>query len=514
MSNIKTGLFLQIKTIFINGTNEDADVILITKSDDVYGYGHNLNGRLGLGTEKPVSNPTIIPELCGKSVKKVVFSPSFVGFLTETMDVYTFGLKIYGDIGRSRLDPSYYKPWKIDLGAKLVVDIKSCSFGICLLTITHELYYFTLRCGTFINTVGESTILLNFNEAKIIDFCCCSNNGLALTDTGKVFSYGITKAGLEMELSETPRLLQLADNDFVKSISCGYDHSLLLTTDQKMYLSGFNRFGQLGLGYINIYYIELIELNMKAVEIFAFHNISMALNASNRIMVWGNLRKGIVEKPLETDFASFQEAINAHSKDTFLYKPISAKCAVRKKVSRVMNTILKAFNDQTFSDLKFKVKRKNSENFDYIYVHKWFIVQTCEYFEKMFANEWIESRNNEVLINGYSYEAYYQFIRCLYTDLVFTEDMELLLEMLRICDEYLIDDIKAKLFSRIIPLIKIENVCSVYSASVKYPFLKNMQEFAFEFMSKNMKFVTETEDFKKMDGNCAKSFIFKFFKDR
>lgn len=512
MTHIEIGLFLEIKTIFINGTDENSEVILITKSDDVYGYGRNFYGSPGFETVERVSNPTIIPDLCGKGVKKVVFGFRVIAFLTETMDVYTCGFEIYGDIRRAQIDPSHCKPQKLDFGAKRVVDIKSCLSTCCLLTETHELYNFKLKCSN-ITTFKHMTTLLNFNEAKIIDFCCGCHHVLALTDTGKVFLYGRSEEWLLISFSATPRLLQLADNEFVKSISCGYDHCILLTTDQKMYSFGLNDFGQLGIGSTNTTYIELTELNMKAVEIFAFHSISMALNASNRIMVWGKLREGIVATPLQTNFTSFQEAINAYSNDTFLYKPISAKCAFRKKVSRVMNTISKAFNDQTFSDLKFKVKRKNSENFDYIYVHKWFIAQTCEYFEKMFANEWIESRNNEVLISGYSYEAYYQFIRCLYTDLVFTEDMELLLEMLRICDEYLNDDIRAKLIISIIPLIKIENVCSVYSASVKYPFLMNLQEFAFEFMSKNMKFVTETEDFKKMDGNCAKSFMFSFFED-
>lgn len=491
------GFLQQIKLIFINGTGDDANIILLSSSDDVYGYGRNSCGELGLGTCKRISNPTKIPELCGKSIKNVVFGHQWTACLTETMEVYTWGLESSGSLGRGQIPVGVYKPQKIELDGKLVIDIKLGFQTGTLLTNSNELYHFGRR-EVLLPTV------LNFNDAKIVDFCCCCYGIFALTDAGKVY--------LLRHSSDIPEILPLADDIVVKSISCRYYCKLLLlTTEGKIFQFDFS----IPLSDFESNNIE-IEVNIKFTAILAFHNISMALTAKNRIMVWGELKNGWVNKPLQTDFSSFQDAINAHSQYTFLYKPLTPQSIFSQNgqndVNPVIDTMTRAFNDKTYSDLKFKVKRKNSEQFEYIYTHKWYITKTCDYFETMFCREWAESKCNEIVVSDHSYEAFYNFVRCLYTDSVDVEDIELLIEILAICDQYLIDKIKSKLAASLKSLVKIENVASVYSAALKYRCL-DLEQNCFKFMSKNIKFVTKTENFEQMDGQYVKTFLIEFSKN-
>ena len=88
LSAIDIHLFPTIKWIFIFAKFDASDVIFITNSDDVYGFGTNEYGRLGFGNETPVSEPTIIPELCGKGVKDIIFGQKFMIALTESLSLY------------------------------------------------------------------------------------------------------------------------------------------------------------------------------------------------------------------------------------------------------------------------------------------------------------------------------------------------------------------------------------------------------------------------------------------
>ena len=129
----------------------------------------------------------------------------------------------------------------------------------------------------------------------------------------------------------------------------------------------------------------------------------------------------------------------------------------------------------------------------------------------MFANNWSENNNNEIAINSYSYEAYYHFIRCLYTDSIETEEIELLLEILSISEEYLDEEIKRKCVQKIKALMNVQNVCSIYSSSLTNR-STNLEKFCFKFMSKNMSSITETEDYKQMNDRSTKHFLTKFSK--
>lgn len=180
---------------------------------------------------------------------------------------------------------------------------------------------------------------------------------------------------------------------------------------------------------------------------------------------------------------------------------------------RVVEVMSKAFDNPEDSDLKFKLcargrKRKASEEFETIHVHKWFVRQSSEYFGRMLANDWKENRSNEIEIKDFSYEAFYEFLRYLYTDCIATEDIDVLLEMWSISDRYVANDFKSKCNDAIKLLVDIDNVCTVYAFALRFG-AKHLEEFCFKTIVGKNKEIVSTKAFESMESNVAKELLKK-----
>ena len=163
------------------------------------------------------------------------------------------------------------------------------------------------------------------------------------------------------------------------------------------------------------------------------------------------------------------------------------------------------FNDENTSDFKIKIRAIDG-NYDLIYCHKSVLTQRSEYFERMFAINWSESNDNEMEVIGHSLEAFYHYIRWLYTDCIATQDIELLIQMLSISDQYLDNDFRDKCLEHLNSQTNVQNVCSLYSQSIRLNF-KEFQEICFAKIVQNFDKVLETESFKSLNADVSKHLI-------
>ena len=95
---------------------------------------------------------------------------------------------------------------------------------------------------------------------------------MALTVSGKVYIWGNNSSGF-LGIKKTkhlkidsPQPLQM-NGIIIKSIACGQDHSLLLSSDGDIYAFGSNKFGQLGLNDTNNRLIPTQIPNIKAKSV-------------------------------------------------------------------------------------------------------------------------------------------------------------------------------------------------------------------------------------------------------
>ena len=542
LSSISDEWFPRIKKIFITSRFDKYDVIFTTNDEKVYGFGENMFAILGMESVVKISDPTVIEELCGKDIRKVVLGDRFMVALTESHELYTGGLCSYGRCGNGLNDNTinYCKPKKVFNEDPLIVDICCGQHYTVILTDKQLVYTFgSYDRNSHGRAIRTPTLISLFEFEKITSISCGDYHALALTQNGKVYAWGYNAYGQlglkhDNEYVYKTELVEMPNNVSVKQISCGSYHSLLLTTDGSIYSCGFGGGGQLGFKNKSSVNIPThVSTTCKIKEILAYGDQSYSMNVSNRIEFWGlNVTEEIILSPHITDFDSFQDALILCTKYPFTIEPIILKSDQIKKPNkaynyllsnRVMRTMAKGFNNPKNTDFQFKIKREEynyfekncpsdnpNKEYDIIHCHKWFVEENCEHLKKMFANR---KSVNETEIKGYSYETYFNFIQYLYTDSIETKDIETLNEMLLLSDMYSEEELKTRCVSGIIPLLNVENVCQFYSSAITNK-SSDLEEYCFEFMAENLKSIVKTEGYEQLDPKIAKTFLKKQFEEQ
>ncbi len=141
-------------------------------------------------------------------------------------------------------------------------------------------------------------------------------NGFLLTTDGRLFSWGgltfclgrnPSSTTSETDSSSNPSQLGEIEGffpSFLVSIACGRSHVLSLDRDGRVYSWGKNDFGQLGLGRQQYSQqdrqvptlIEEIggERETKIVQIYAFENMSFAVDKYGTTYAWGQNKNNIL----------------------------------------------------------------------------------------------------------------------------------------------------------------------------------------------------------------------------
>lgn len=164
---------------------------------------------------------------------------------TGPSDVWTWGSSISetDKIAQAKITTTFKGALSVSSG---------CS---CIYAIRQD--YSVIGLGKW--TFGSRTVPVSIRfepECKIVSLSVSMGIGthvLALTDEGRVFSWGDGKYGKLGHGNEkslkVPKILNgTLCGILIKQISTGQDHSAALSSDGTVYIWGSNQFGQLGLG--------------------------------------------------------------------------------------------------------------------------------------------------------------------------------------------------------------------------------------------------------------------------
>ncbi|XP_054163634.1 kinase and exchange factor for Rac B-like [Oppia nitens] len=173
----------------------------------------------------------------------------------------------------------------------LVITIGGVVYGMgsnkwSLLGLGHD------ECITQIVEIPE----LSFKQVKQFingeDFC------LALTYDNRVYSWGLTLSGRlgrdinAKEIYGKPELITGLDNLDINKICCGFNHTLVVTSDGRVYGWGRNQYGQVVDRDYDVHKpIQLFDgMSNKFTDIMCYRFASMAIASDGQIYIWGNNR--------------------------------------------------------------------------------------------------------------------------------------------------------------------------------------------------------------------------------
>jgi len=142
------------------------------------------------------------------------------------------------------------------------------SFGCCLRG--------QLGLGTM--SVDEPVKLIEaLGGIKIVDISCSAFCSIAVSSFGDVYSFGWNTNGqLGIKKStdrckqvySVPEIIESIENELdpIVSVSCGYKHTILRSEKNKLFVSGLNNYGQLGINKEDNEIDEFREINVEGIN--------------------------------------------------------------------------------------------------------------------------------------------------------------------------------------------------------------------------------------------------------
>jgi RCC1 and BTB domain-containing protein len=116
-----------------------------------------------------------------------------------------------------------------------------------------------------LNSQKRPQIVESLQDLTFVDVACGYDHTIALTDDGKVYSMGRNthfQLGNSKTTSQQPHVIQALENFKIKSIACGSNFTMVLSSDGKVYGFGQNSNGQLGFRDLNNQFNPRLLLSM------------------------------------------------------------------------------------------------------------------------------------------------------------------------------------------------------------------------------------------------------------
>lgn len=217
-----------VQVVGVSKNCSSANCFAIDDEGQVWAWGRNEAGQLGLGDQKDRQVPTLVPAISGYEVVEVASGKLHTLFLTSCGKVFAAGSNDDGQCGQGRKTGSLDTP-KV---------------------VQHE--------GADITSIatGEKFSVMLDKDGKVWTFGHPENGTLGHNDDGK-FMQKANKVEFRCEFSPKQVLVWVEKDTkakevtplavpVIKGISCGTNHTVAVDKDNKAYSWGFGGYGRLG----------------------------------------------------------------------------------------------------------------------------------------------------------------------------------------------------------------------------------------------------------------------------
>lgn len=296
----------------------ESHLFLLTKNKEVYGIGSNDHGQLGLPNMTVATKPYMVHLGERIRVSRLYVGTDTTFCISTKNQVYSWGLNLEGQLGlghfENRLHPTLVQSLShlsssskqaksrhcILNESEVIVDLACGALHTLALSNKSRVYScgfgenFSLghgnnRTSSSFKEISYFSQLSSTSSYKIEKLCCGTSHSGALID-GKVYLWG-TFAASKYSVNKTPSAMHLPSPiaDFVM----GDLLTVMLTRAGEVYTLGENTDCQLGVPHNEKYQSILVDLPCRIEYICCGLNHVIAINNSRkRIFGWGSNREG------------------------------------------------------------------------------------------------------------------------------------------------------------------------------------------------------------------------------
>jgi alpha-tubulin suppressor-like RCC1 family protein len=271
----------------------------ITETGKLYTWGYNGDGRLGDGTTTNRATPILIDNFDGEKVIAVSLGDRHSSAITESGKLYTWGYNNFGQLGDGTTT-TRTTPTLIDkFNDEKVISVSLGRYHSSAITESGKLYTWGLNDAGQLGdgTTANKTIptLINrFNGEKIIAVSLGWYHSSAVTESGKLYTWGLNgngQLGDGTTANKTvPTLIDRFNGEKVIAVSLGYYHSAAITETGKLYTWGYNGDGRLGDGTTTNRATPILIDNFDGEKVIAVSlgdRHSSAITESGKLYTWG-----------------------------------------------------------------------------------------------------------------------------------------------------------------------------------------------------------------------------------
>eukprot|EP00985_Skeletonema_marinoi_P026172 scaffold20062_cov158-Skeletonema_marinoi.AAC.3 len=416
--------------------------VVLTGEGEVYTWGRGDDGRLGHGDNGWKYVPRLTHSLTGQIITHVTCGSYHTAAVSSNGDLYTWGGGMYGKLGHGS-ESGHSTPRRVEALVGLsVIDIACGSRHTAVVTNKGwgDKENGVAGHGDTDGHQYTPKLLERLSGKKVVQLSACGFHTGCLTDQGECFTWGEGKFGRLGHGAErnchSPRLIETLLGKRPKQIACGGFHSAVVTEDGNMYTFGGGEHGQLGHGdKVNKVKPTLVQAldGIVLQQITCGWSHSVALTTNGEVFTWGNGDHGklghgngkkvstpqLVERlvgHLVVRVASYNEHTAA------LVEPQSiADGGSRRRAPGTMVPVSACYlhdmkemvDDEEYSDVTFIVEGQP------IYALRAVLAKRCEHFAAMFRSGMRESEVGvEIPIPTISRAVFLLILEYLYTDSV------------------------------------------------------------------------------------------------
>mmetsp|Transcript_30091 Transcript_30091/g.39615 ORF Transcript_30091/g.39615 Transcript_30091/m.39615 type:complete len:639 (-) Transcript_30091:210-2126(-) len=244
------------KVTYISTANGSEHLLLVTEDGELFTCGYNTKGQIGHGTAQPSYLPKMVEALYGHRVTKVACSYYHSVIATDLDQVFSFGRNDFGQLGLGDREDRGQPAEVEGLQGRTTVAIACGQYHTVVGIGGGGCYGFGKndygQLGMVGNEIRIRPVLLPepLKNSHIMQLACGYYHTAVLMSTGLLYTFGRNDYGQlgigSRENQWRPKLISDLQDKFIVDVACGCYHTVVLSKEGKVYPFGRNNHGQLG----------------------------------------------------------------------------------------------------------------------------------------------------------------------------------------------------------------------------------------------------------------------------